>query len=309
MMLPADGTTLTIEQALTIAKLAGSSYTTQKYYITGIVTNVYNTTYGNLYLKDENGNQICIYGLYTWDKEVRYDKMEYKPVEGDELTVYTILGAYGTTYQGKDAWVDDVVAHEHNYESVVTDPTCLKDGYTTHTCSICKYEYVDSEVAALGHTTDNGTCERCDTVVGGEVNTDPITVSKTIKELITQYGWTGSTTKQSFDLDNVVSVKINGGSNTGKAYNGDHIRIYATDTPAGTITISVPEGYELVSIKITTQTGTYAFLYVDGTTTDICNKVVEVSGSSVVLKSVKNGSDGKQVRVTGIEVTYKPIAE
>ena len=103
------------------------------------------------------------------------------------------------------------------------------------------------------------------------------------------------------------SVKIDGGSNTGKAYNGDHIRIYATDSPAGTITISVKEGYELASITISASTGTYAFLYVDGTTTDIKNVETAVSGSSVKLNSVKNGSDGKQVRVTEFSVTYKAI--
>ena len=137
-------------------------------------------------------------------------------------------------------------------------------------------------------------------VVAGEQ-----TASKTMAELITSEGWTSSTTKQEFNLDANVTVKIDGGNNSGKAYNGDHIRVYATDTPAGTITISVAEGYELVSIKVTTATGTYAFLYVGEGTTDICNTVVEVSGSSVVLNSVKNGSDGKQVRVMAIEVVYQ----
>ena len=124
-------------------------------------------------------------------------------------------------------------------------------------------------------------------------------------ELITELGWTSSTTKQSFNLDDVVSVKVNGGNNTGKAYNGDHIRIYATDSPAGTLTISLADGYELVSVKVTTATGTYAFLCVDGSSDDISNVTTAVSGSSVVLNSVKNGSDGKQVRVMAIEVVYK----
>ena len=137
-------------------------------------------------------------------------------------------------------------------------------------------------------------------VVAGEQ-----TASKTIADLIASEGWTSSTTKQEFNLDDNVTVKVDGGSNSGKAYNNDHIRIYATDTPAGTLTISVAEGYELVSIKITTQTGTYAFLYLGDGTTDICNTEVEVSGSSVVLNSVKNGSDGKQVRVMAIEVVYQ----
>ena len=39
----------------------------------------------------------------------------------------------------------------HNYESVVTDPTCTDQGYTTHTCSKCKDSYVDNYVSANGH--------------------------------------------------------------------------------------------------------------------------------------------------------------
>ena len=168
-MLPADGTALTIPQALAVAKVAGTSYSTQKYYITGIIKSVYNTTYGNLYLVDDDGNEITIYGLYTADGKTRYDAMSYKPVTGDELTVYTILGMYNTTCQGKNAWMDEVVAHEHNYTSVVTDPTCTKGGYTTHTCSICDGYYVDSEVEATGHTTDNGVCDNCGQTIGGDV--------------------------------------------------------------------------------------------------------------------------------------------
>ena len=134
---------------------------------------------------------------------------------------------------------------------------------------------------------------------------EAVTVSKTMTELITANGWKDSTTKQSFNLDNVVSVKVNGGSNSGKAYGGNHIRIYATDTPAGSLTFTLASGYELVSIKISAQTGTYAFLKVNGEGEDICNKTVQVSGSSVVLNSVKNGTDGKQVRITAIEVVYQ----
>ena len=39
----------------------------------------------------------------------------------------------------------------HNYDTVVTDPDCINDGYTTYTCSICGDTYVADEVAALGH--------------------------------------------------------------------------------------------------------------------------------------------------------------
>lgn len=192
-MLPADGSTLTIEQALAIAKMqAHDTYTTQKYYITGTIKNVYNTQYGNMYIVDEEGNELCVYGLYSADGKTRYDAMSYKPVAGDEVTVYTVLGMYNTTAQGKSAWLDDVVAHEHDYNSVVTDPTCFEDGYTTHTCKLCGYVLKDTIVDALGHTTENGTCERCNQVIGGQ---GPVLVEKAYSYTFTSTQFTANGTK------------------------------------------------------------------------------------------------------------------
>jgi len=54
---------------------------------------------------------------------------------------------------------------EHQYESVVTNPTCQQGGYTTHTCSACGDSYKDNETPAADHlyteyTSDNNaTCE------------------------------------------------------------------------------------------------------------------------------------------------------
>lgn len=44
-----------------------------------------------------------------------------------------------------------VQAHEHQYEALVIPPTCMEQGFTTHTCSICGSFYVDTYVDALGH--------------------------------------------------------------------------------------------------------------------------------------------------------------
>ena len=63
----------------------------------------------------------------------------------------------------------------HQYEAVVTAPTCTQDGFTTYTCSNCGKEYTDNVVAPLGHNytaevteptcTQEGstrlTCQRC----------------------------------------------------------------------------------------------------------------------------------------------------
>ncbi len=39
----------------------------------------------------------------------------------------------------------------HDHKSVVTDPTCTEDGFTTHTCSRCGDNYTDSTVEKTGH--------------------------------------------------------------------------------------------------------------------------------------------------------------
>ena len=89
---------------------------------------------------------------------------------------------------------------DHTYASAITYPTCTEQGYTTHICSVCGYTYVDAyveanghsfgewtetkaatctekgeesrscavcgvtetrEIAALGHSYENGTCTNC----------------------------------------------------------------------------------------------------------------------------------------------------
>ena len=259
----------------------------KKVVLTGVISSVapWSAQYGNMeaYLSDGNGNEILLYRIVT---EVGV---------GDKVSVQGEIGVYNNVNQIAQNGSTVTITEKHTCTEY-TDATCKE----LAACVVCGAETGDF----AAHNYVNGVCSVCSHEEGtAEVVT--ITASKTVADLITEYGWTSSTTKQTFMLDEKVTVQINGGSNTGKAYNGDHIRIYATDSPAGTVTISVPEGYELVSIKISTITGTYAFLYVDGTTTDISNQTVDVSGSSVVLESVKNGTNGKQVRITAIEVVYK----
>lgn len=52
-----------------------------------------------------------------------------------------------------DSYVDNYVnALGHSYNDVVTDPTCTEKGYTTHTCQDCEFVLVDSYVDELGHS-------------------------------------------------------------------------------------------------------------------------------------------------------------
>ena len=47
---------------------------------------------------------------------------------------------------------ETVDALGHEYSSVITEPTCTQQGYTTYTCTRCKDSYISDYVDALGHT-------------------------------------------------------------------------------------------------------------------------------------------------------------
>ena len=104
-----DNYTLTsIPDALSIGKrLSSGSGTTEYYYVKGTVSLVENTTYGNLYIVDEKGNEIYIYGLYDAYGN-RYDAMTYKPQVGDSIVVYSIIYKYGTTVELKNANIVEI---------------------------------------------------------------------------------------------------------------------------------------------------------------------------------------------------------
>ena len=108
---PADPTPdskLTIKEAIALgASKEHNVYTTGKYYVTGVIKSVYNTQYGNMYIQDEDGNELCIYGTYSADGSTRYDAMEVQPVVGDTVTIYGVIGQYNGTPQIKNGWITE----------------------------------------------------------------------------------------------------------------------------------------------------------------------------------------------------------
>lgn len=102
--LPAADSTLTIAQILELGKDM-TTYSEGKYYVVGEITEVYNETYGNMKIKDAEGNILTIYGTYSADGETRYDALETKPTVGDTVKIYGIIGQYNGTPQVKNGWI------------------------------------------------------------------------------------------------------------------------------------------------------------------------------------------------------------
>lgn len=88
-------------------QLAHNTATEEKYLVKGTVTELKNTTYGNMYIVDEAGNSLYIYGMYD-EAGNRYDAMTNKPEVGDTITVLSIISNYNGA-QLKNAVLKDLV--------------------------------------------------------------------------------------------------------------------------------------------------------------------------------------------------------
>ena len=83
-----------IPDALAIGeKLSANQATKEMYHIKGTVKSVSNSIYGNIYVKDENGNEIYVYGIEN------YSNMDNKPSVGDEIVLCSVI--YKFVYNGK----------------------------------------------------------------------------------------------------------------------------------------------------------------------------------------------------------------
>lgn len=173
---PTPDTELTIPEAAALgASKEHNTYTEGKYYVVGTVKEVQGAQYGNLLIEDADGNTILVYGTYSADGKVRYDAMETRPVVGDTIKVYGIVGQYNGTAQLKNAWlIETTVNHTHDYKDVTVEATCTEAGSVTPTCAC---GVVDEEnVKATAPHSVSGVCSTCGTAI---VNVSDLTITTT----------------------------------------------------------------------------------------------------------------------------------
>jgi hypothetical protein len=66
---------------------------TEAYYIKGTIVSFASTKYGNCTIRDENGDEIYVYGLYDGSGN-RYEYMSNKPTVGDTVILYSTAKYY-----------------------------------------------------------------------------------------------------------------------------------------------------------------------------------------------------------------------
>ncbi len=160
---PEAGSVLTIPQAIEFGNTFDkNAYSTDKYYVEGTIVDFYGdkgTTYGNVYIKDADDNQFLVYGLYNADGSVAYKNMDVKPVVGDYIKVYGVIGKYDDA-QMKDGWV---TVHTPTEKPALTPAEIVDAAYALENSS------------TLGNYTLTGVISKIDSAWSTEHNN--ITVS------------------------------------------------------------------------------------------------------------------------------------
>ena len=98
-------------------------------------------------------DEICYIG--TYDKYVTMGVLRTSKLQDTDY-----IARFYTTSGGSSSGGGDDIC-QHNYNAVVTAPTCTKGGYTTYTCTLCNDVYTGNNTPATGHSYQNGACTAC----------------------------------------------------------------------------------------------------------------------------------------------------
>ena len=101
---------------VTVAEFLAAAEDSTIYELTGVITSVANTTYGNFYLKDDTA-EVYIYGLCSPTGAQKYWEESGAKV-GDTITIQTVRTSYNGTAQGKNAIFVSLVPCEVEEEVV-----------------------------------------------------------------------------------------------------------------------------------------------------------------------------------------------
>lgn len=331
----------------TIAKLTVAEFIEKKvsetdwYQLTGIVTNLINTTYGNFDLKDETGT-VYIYGLTQTQvakNDQSFPKLGIK--EGDEVTIITLRAEYKGTAQGGGTPPAYYVSHKSAKAFTATlDKASVTSDAGTATIKITAADDVkwtitnDNEtIFSLSETSGTGSKDVTVTYTANESTTDSrianfvvstsdfvATSSYSLKLTQAAVGAVPVETKtatadndylkgnqDSGVLDDVISYS-NNSSSTGTT----ELRIYKGKT----LTISAKSGYSITKVEFTCTANAgskYGFytnstVSVDegATATSTASENSKVGTITITGKTTKVAykADEGQMRVTKMSVTY-----
>ena len=221
---PTEAVKATVAEFLAAAE-DGTTY----YELTGVITNVVNTTYGNFDLTDETGT-VYIYGLSSPTGEQKYWAASGAK-KGDTITVRTLRTSYNNTPQGKDAIFVSLVPGEGGDEPT---PEPAEGAYASDVPFVCSADDSANAAYSLAATTING--QAATGFKLGKSKQQGKFTSKAVGVAGTKYinfyaaAWKGTTATLYFRVDGGAVQSVALAANTGATGNPPYTALTFADT-------------------------------------------------------------------------------
>lgn len=306
----------TVADALIVAGALAEGDYSEKVYITGTVKSIgsYGSYLKNVYLTDAEGKELLVYSVnysdtitevYPNDTVVisgyltnYYGTLEVSSYQGDyaEFTSRTAGESTVTFTNDAHATVENLSTTEGLNGTTFTFTVQVSEGFQIVSVK------VNGETVEAVEGTYTGTIKGNTTITleTAEEGVSLTTVTKTIAELATANSWANGTKVESpFNLDEVITVSYNGGSNTGKYYSSNQsLRLYSSES--GSITFTAAEGYQIATIAIE---------YNDSNTALENNETKLASGVAFTVNgtSVSFVATSDKPNITSITITYVAV--
>lgn len=249
---------------VTVAEFLNAAEDSTIYELTGKITNVTNTTYGNFYINDGTG-EVLIYGLCSPTGEQKYWAESGAKV-GDTITVQTVRTSYNGTPQGKNAIFVSLVPGEGGEEPT---PEPAEGPYASDVAFVCATDDSTNAAYSLGTTTINGQAvtgfKLGKSKQAGKFTSAAVGVSGDKYLNFYAQGWKGGDVTLYFRVDGGATMSQKLASHDGVTGNPPYVSLAFADTDhysfklegltaSSTIEFSTDANFELTSADSTMAT-------------------------------------------------------
>lgn len=234
----------------TVAHFLAAAEDETVYQLTGLITSVTNTTYGNFYLKDETG-EVLIYGLCSPTGEQKYWAASGAKV-GDTITVQTVRTSYNGTPQGKDAIFVSLVPGEPAPEPEIPEGEAGEyDPNIKWTLGTNAYDNTSKDTNKQSATV-NGVAVNNLLKLGTSKKTGDATLhvpAGTTKIGFYCVAWSGKKAQVKFSVDGKDLATITPAANSGATGNAPYTALNVADTDYYEVQVSAESA---IDVKVET---------------------------------------------------------
>ena len=148
-------TYLTVTEAYNMALSVGSEGTAERQYVMGIVKNISNANYGEMYITDGT-TDLYVYGVYSDNGLLHFNEMANKPASGDEVYLYGILKLYNDKPEMGASWLQRFVSHQGEIDYSSYNEMSILDARNSEVDSKVTVEGVVAKITYANGMNPNG---------------------------------------------------------------------------------------------------------------------------------------------------------